>query len=120
MKDLINYDYFVFNIWLGELKVELFYIMVYKFWGGIYIIYILSSDIVSVFYEGVCCFIVDCGKCEKKCIWFEIFFVIFKEEDFDYSLCNVNCWDYVKNLVKWLVKGCVEVCGISLVERVRL
>lgn len=120
MKDLINHDYLVLNIRPGEPKAELLHIMAHKLRGGIHITHIPSSDIASVFHEGVRCFTVDCGKREKKRIRLETLLAILKEEDPDYSLRNANCWDYAKNSAKRLVKGCVEVRGISSAERARL
>lgn len=120
MKDLINHDYLVLKIRPGEPKAEVLHIMAHKLRGGIHISHIASSDVTSVFHDDVRCFTVDCGKREPKRIRLEALLAILKEEDPDYSLRNANCWDYAKNTAKRLVKGCVEVRGISSAEKARL
>lgn len=117
MKDLINHDYLVLELRPGAPTAEVMHIMAHKLRGGIHITHIPSSDVTSVFHDGVRCFTV---ACRKKRIRLEALVAILKEEDPDYSLRNANCWDYAKNTAKRLVKGCVEVPGISSAEKARL
>ena len=120
MKDLINHDYLVLKIQPGEPNAEALHIMAHKLRGGIHVTHIPSTDLASVFHEGVRCFTIDCDRGERKRIRLWAIIALLKVEDPDYSLRNANCWDYAKNTAKRLVKACVEVGSISAAEKARL
>ncbi|KAG0616172.1 hypothetical protein M758_5G095600 [Ceratodon purpureus] len=120
MKDLINHDYLILKLQPGEPNTEPLHIMAHKLRGGIHITHIPSSDISTIFHEGVRCFTVDCHKGEPKRIRLWELIAMLKLEDPDYSLRNANCWDYAKNTAKRLVRGCAQVGNISASEKTRL
>ncbi|KAG0577164.1 hypothetical protein KC19_5G135700 [Ceratodon purpureus] len=120
MKDLINHDYLILKLQPGEPNTEPLHIMAHKLRGGIHITHIPSSDISTIFHEGVRCFTVDCHRGEPKRIRLWELIAMLKLEDPDYSLRNANCWDYAKNTAKRLVRGCAQVGNISASEKTRL